>query len=91
MQAHTTFTAFCLVGLIPLLPLLIPGLALARAFVISAIVTALAFFGVGTAKGFFLNRSAWQGGIETFFTGGVAATLAYWVGAWLRVTFGVVG
>jgi len=89
--ALTTFVAFCSVGLIPLLPLLLPGLALEQTFVISATVTALAFFGIGMAKGFFLNRSIWRGGLETLALGGVAATLAYLVGSWLRATFGILG
>lgn len=87
--AAATFVAFCLVGLIPLLPLLIPGLALERAFVISAGVTGLAFLGIGMAKGFFLNRSIWRSGVETLVVGGMAAALAYMVGAWLRTTFGI--
>ena len=86
--AAATFVAFCLVGLIPLLPLLIPGLALERAFVISAGVTGFAFFGIGMVKGLFLNRSAWRSGVETLVVGGMAAALAYLVGAWLRATFG---
>lgn len=44
--AVATFVAFCLVGLTPLLPLLIPDLVLERVFVTSAGVTGLAFLGL---------------------------------------------
>ena len=57
-------------------------------FASSIVVTALAFFGVGLAKGLVLRRSAIRSGLGTLWMGGIAALLAYVVGAWLRQTFG---
>ena len=83
-----TFGAFLLVGLLPLLPFLLPGLSLETTFVVSSAAAATAFFGVGLFKGLVLGRSAVRAGLETLLTGGGAAVLAYVVGAWLRATFG---
>ena len=83
-----TFAAFLLVGLLPLLPFVVPGLALPTAFAISTVAAGAAFFGVGLFKGLVLGRSAVRAGLETLLTGGGAAVLAYVVGAWLRHTFG---
>ncbi len=84
-----TFFAFLLLGAIPLIPFLVPSLALETAFVISAVVTGVAFLGVGIGKGMLLDRPLLRSGIETFVIGGGAAVLAYLVGRWLRQTYGV--
>jgi VIT1/CCC1 family predicted Fe2+/Mn2+ transporter len=86
--ALATFAAFLIVGLVPLLPFVVPGLQLETRFLASAAGTAVAFFGVGAAKGAVLGRSAPRAGLETLLTGGAAALLAYLVGTWLRATFG---
>jgi len=87
--AVATFVAFVVVGIIPLIPFLLPNLTPTQTFTTSAVVTALAFLGIGTGKGFILGRSLIRSGLETLFVGGTAALLAYVVGAWLRSTFGV--
>jgi VIT1/CCC1 family predicted Fe2+/Mn2+ transporter len=84
----TTFVAFFVVGLVPLLPYLVPvGSGEAR-FVESCVLTAGAFFAIGWCKGARLQqprlRSAWQ----TLWTGGAAALLAYLAGWGLRAGFG---
>jgi len=85
--AMVTLAAFVAVGAIPLLPfaadLLGPGL-LANVFVVSALATGLAFFGVGAMKGRVVEHRWWLSGLETLALGGAAATLAYVVGALLR-------
>lgn len=86
--AWTTFGAFLLVGFLPLVPFVMPGLAPGVVFAASATLTAGAFFGVGVAKGMVLGRPALRAGLETLLMGGGAATLAYIVGYWLRQTFG---
>lgn len=88
--AFSTFAAFLLVGIVPLLPLFVPGLGWAAAFAWSCVMTGAAFLGVGMCKGRVLGTSPWRGGLETLAVGGVAAALAYAVGAWLRTTFGIV-
>jgi VIT1/CCC1 family predicted Fe2+/Mn2+ transporter len=86
--ALTTFAAFLLVGLFPLLPFVVPGVEPAIVFPTSIVITAIAFFGIGLAKGVVLKRSALRAGFETLLMGGGAAVLAYLVGFWLRQTFG---
>ena len=88
--ALTTFVAFFVVGFIPLIPFLIPGLTLQQTFVVSSIVTAMAFFGIGMVKGSILQRPILRSGLGTLLVGSAAASLAYLVGWWLRRTFGIV-
>jgi len=81
--AVTTFIAFLVAGLVPLIPLI-----LAHGFVVSAIATGATFFAIGAFKGITL-RSGWVGGgLETFLIGGGAAALAFAVG---YATRGLVG
>lgn len=85
--ALATFWAFIGVGLVPLLPFflrLTPG----QTFAASCVLTALAFFSVGVAKGRVLERSPLRSGLETLLVGGAAAAIAYGVGFGLRYTFG---
>lgn len=87
--ALATFLAFIAVGLVPLLPFFVPGIGLDATFTASCVMTGIAFFGVGAAKGHWLGSSRLRGGLETLTVGGIAAALAYAVGAWLRNAFGV--
>jgi VIT1/CCC1 family predicted Fe2+/Mn2+ transporter len=86
-----TFAAFAVVGAVPLLTFAIdlaaPG-AIAQPFLWSAALTGVAFFLVGAAKARIVEHRWWVGGLETFAVGGIAAALAYGVGAALR---GLVG
>jgi VIT1/CCC1 family predicted Fe2+/Mn2+ transporter len=83
-----TFLAFLLVGLVPLAPFLMPGLAPEQMFAASVVATALAFMAVGIGKGIVLDRSLVRSGLETLLIGGGAAVLAYLVGSWLRSVYG---
>jgi len=85
--ALTTFVAFFVVGLVPLVPYLLP-LVPSTTFATSCILTAVAFFGIGWAKGQRLQQSRLRSAWETFWTGGTAAILAYLVGWGLRAAFG---
>ena len=86
-SAVATFSAFLVVGLIPLSPFLL-AVPRENAFTVSIAVTATAFFAVGLVKGFTLGRHAWRSAFNTLLTGGGAALLAYFVGKWLRDAFG---
>ena len=81
--AATTFLAFCLVGLLPLLAFIygffIPT-APTHLFVLSTLITMAAFFFVGAAKSFFVDQRWYWSGLETLAIGGIAAWLAFVVG-----------
>ena len=88
-----TFSAFLLVGLVPLLPYLLNWCGLLRwhvmetiphPFLWSSVLTSVAFFWVGALKGRFVNQSWLLSGGETLGIGGVAAAMAYGVGVLLK-------
>jgi VIT1/CCC1 family predicted Fe2+/Mn2+ transporter len=84
-----TFTAFVLVGMIPLLPLLITRLGMPLQLYASIALAGIVFFAIGSLKGVFLGRPALRAGVTTLLTGGSAAALAYLVGDLLRDALGV--
>lgn len=85
-----TFFAFGVVGLIPLLPFLVPGAETAAdRFFASAVMTAVAFAGVGLVKGWVVERPILRSGVETLSIGGGAAALAYVIGLLLGNAFGI--
>ncbi|MDX1609787.1 MAG: VIT1/CCC1 transporter family protein [Halofilum sp. (in: g-proteobacteria)] len=83
-----TFVAFFLVGLVPLLPYIVPGVPADTSFASSAVLTAAAFFAIGWAKGGRLEQPRLRAAWETLWTGGAAALLAYGAGWLLRTLFG---
>ncbi|HLU49335.1 MAG TPA: VIT1/CCC1 transporter family protein [Planctomycetota bacterium] len=85
--ALSTFTAFVLVGFLPLVSFVLTQLSVidaARAFTWSAAMTAVTFFLIGAAKGRVVHGSWYRSGVETLFVGGSAAAIAYIVGLLLR-------
>ncbi|MHC4413789.1 MAG: VIT1/CCC1 transporter family protein [Planctomycetota bacterium] len=85
--AFTTFVAFVVIGLLPLVAFIAQLTASVRwadPFVSSAILTGMAFFGVGAFKGRFVEQSWYTAGLETLGLGGLAAGLAYLVGMSFR-------
>jgi VIT1/CCC1 family predicted Fe2+/Mn2+ transporter len=87
VAALVTFVAFLLIGLIPLMPflanLLHSGLVPAP-FAISTACTGAAFFLVGAIKSRFVDEHWLRAGSATLFVGGLAAGIAYVLGAALR-------
>ena len=85
--AATTLLAFLTVGFLPLAAyvydLITPG-EVDQAFAWSAVMTGIAFFVVGSMKARFVEQSWWRSGLETLVVGGLAAALAYAVGALLK-------
>ena len=84
-----TFTAFLLVGLVPLLPFLASSLSLLQQFQISSVLAAMMFFAIGSLKSLVLAKPVLSSGFMTLLTGGGAAMLAYVAGALLRGVFGI--
>lgn len=85
--AWATFTAFVVVGAIPLLAFVaaaLTGAELESPFTWSVLLTALAFFTVGALKARFVARVWWASALQTVAVGGLAALIAYVVGALLR-------
>jgi vacuolar iron transporter family protein len=85
--AITTFIAFNLIGMIPLVPfilLYISGFSsvssTSTAFLYSIIFTAIAFFLIGIIRGMVVRKSLIRTGLNTLTIGGIAASVAYVVG-----------
>ena len=81
LAALSTFSAFFLCGLMPLVPFIFDG---DNAFLLSAIVTGIVFFIIGSAKSKWSTVSWWRSGFLTLLVGALAAALAYVVGMLLR-------
>ena len=79
LAALSTFAAFILCGLVPLVTYLSPA-----GFTASIAATGATFFGVGAIKSRWSPASWWRSGLETFFIGVSAAALAFAVGLGLR-------
>ncbi|NNE97909.1 MAG: hypothetical protein HKN25_02685 [Pyrinomonadaceae bacterium] len=79
--AASTFTAFAVCGFIPLIPYLFTK---RYDFLISAVLTGVVFFIIGSLKSRWTNSSWYRSGSETFVIGGLAASLAYGVGVLLK-------
>lgn len=86
--ASVTFSAFLLLGAVPMLAFL-PGVFSAASsrsthpYFASTILTAVALFLIGAVKARFLANKWYRAGTETLVIGGTAAGLAYLVGALL--------
>ncbi len=72
-----TFVAFLLCGSVPLLPYLTET---PNPFMVATVITGIVFFLIGAMKSLWATASWWRSGLETFFIGGIAAALAYFVG-----------
>jgi vacuolar iron transporter family protein len=81
MAALTTFSAFALCGLVPLIPFL---LGMDGALAVSICLTGLVFLVIGSVKSRWSTVSWWRSGLSTFLVGAIAATLAYVAGVFLK-------
>jgi len=85
-KALATFVSFILIGTIPLFPYLlnaITGIWQENTFLISGIFTSIAFLLVGQIRGKITKKNKIISGLETLIIGGIAASVAYAVGAFL--------
>ena len=81
LAGASTFSAFMICGLVPLLPFLVSA---SEPLVISMLLTGFVFFSIGSVKSRWSTASWWRSGLSTLIVGGAAATLAYVVGIALR-------
>jgi vacuolar iron transporter family protein len=79
--AASTFSAFLVCGLVPLLPF---EAGLKNPFWIASAVTSLMFLAIGALKSRWSTESWWHSGLGTLVIGGGAAAVAYAIGDWLR-------
>ena len=79
--ALATFAAFCLCGLVPLVPYVFGA---REALALSTLLTGGVFFAIGSVKSRWSTAQWWRSGLSTFAVGGLAAALAYAVGVLLR-------
>lgn len=82
-SAMVTFFSFVVAGSVPLLPYWIAGAQ--ASFTSAAISTGAALFLVGTLRTRVSATSWWALGLEMLFTGGLAAGIAYGIGAAIRL------
>ena len=85
IAAISTFTAFAVCGLVPLLPY-VAGVR--RSLEISIIMTGAVFFAIGSAKSKWSTTSWWQSGFTTLTVGAIAAVLAYMTGLLFNILLG---
>lgn len=79
----TTYAAFILVGLVPLLSYTIDyifKLGLNNPFFWSSVLTAVTFVGIGVIKSHVAETSKWRAIFETLTLGVIAALFAYFIG-----------
>lgn len=90
-SAVTTFAAFLLVGVMPLIPFLIPGAEKQLRFILSACLAGIMFFSIGMVKSLVFAKPVFRSGLNTLLTGGAAAGLAFLTGYILREVLGIGG
>jgi len=91
--ALATFSAFVVVGFIPLMSYVVSYFYLippARLFVLSSVFTGLAFVFIGFLKSYVTHAPRLRSIIETLMLGAIAAFVSYYVGDFLRSIIGAV-
>jgi VIT1/CCC1 family predicted Fe2+/Mn2+ transporter len=81
LAAASTFSAFIVCGLAPLLPFLVLS---GNAFLFSIGFTSAVFFAIGSIKSRWSTQSWYRSGMSTLLVGGIAAGLSYIVGILLK-------
>jgi VIT1/CCC1 family predicted Fe2+/Mn2+ transporter len=81
IAALSTFIAFVVCGLVPLLPFLWGA---RQSLELSIVMTGIVFFAIGSAKSKWSTSSWWQSGLTTLLVGAIAASLAYATGLLLK-------
>ena len=85
--ALATFVSFVVLGTLPLVSFVLEyffGWFEGRQFIVSCVLTALAFIFIGFVRGKITKQSPFKASLETLLVGGVAASVAYFVGVLLH-------
>jgi VIT1/CCC1 family predicted Fe2+/Mn2+ transporter len=85
IAAFCTFTAFLICGLAPLVPYLF---STEHSLTLSAVLTAIVFFVIGSVKSRWSTASWWHSGFTTLLVGTIAASLAYFTGVVVKRLLG---
>ena len=91
LNGLATFLAFLVAGFIPLIIFVISffiPLVSTNLFAVSIFLTALTLFSVGAMRSFITGTNWIRSGLEMLLVGGLAATVAYWIGFFLRRIIG---
>ena len=75
-HGFATFLAFVVIGALPLVPYLLPDLAVDR-FVLSVLLTLAALFGVGASRAIVTVDRWWTAGLEMLLLGLMVSAAAY--------------
>jgi len=77
-SALYTFFAFVVAGSVPLVPYIFIGEG--NEFLFTSVFTGVALFLVGALRTLATKKSFLAGGFETVIIGGIAASIAFWIG-----------
>jgi len=89
--AASTYFGFIVIGIIPLMAYVLSyffPFFQKGTFMIAAIMTLFALIITGVIKRYVTKKDLWKSVIETVFVGGAAATIAYFIGFFLRWLIG---
>jgi VIT1/CCC1 family predicted Fe2+/Mn2+ transporter len=80
LAALSTFVAFIIFGLLPLIPFLFESQS---AFLMATIIAGVSFFIVGSLKSKWSLETAFSSGFKTFLIGAIASLVAFYTGKFL--------
>ncbi len=88
--ALSSFAAFAIGGVIPLLPFLLPlsGALSGQALAVAMGLTALSLFGIGASLSLFTGRNAWFSGARMLLIGALAGCVTFAIGKLFGVALG---
>lgn len=81
LAGASTFSAFMICGLVPLIPYLVK---ITEPLMVSILLTGAVFFAIGSVKSRWSTASWLRSGVSTLIVGSAAASIAYAVGIALR-------
>lgn len=81
--AIVTFFSFVIAGLLPILPYAF-SIGSSDVFWVSVVFTGLTLFIVGACRVRWTGKNWFWSGLEMLFVGGIAALIAYFVGAFIK-------